>query len=213
MTRWGMVIDLRKCIGCETCKHVCHDANSVPPGATWRQVVDVTMEGNPKGQQVFITMGCMHCDEPPCLEVCPTSATKRRTDGIVTIDPELCVGCGACILACPYKARNITFEDKISLEENHGLENSGWEKPDRIGVCSKCNFCLPRLDEGLRKGLRPGQDSKATPMCVRFCIAEALYFGDLEDPESEVSRLIRENKTRRLNEELQTEPSVFYILD
>jgi phenylacetyl-CoA:acceptor oxidoreductase subunit 1 len=213
MTRWGMVIDLRKCIGCETCKHVCYDVNFVPPGSTWRQVVAAALNGCPEGQQVFITMGCMHCNEPPCLEVCPTSATKRRTDGIVTIDPDLCVGCGACILACPYDARKITFEDKIAPEKGQRDENFARPKSDQIGVCSKCDFCLPRVDEGQGKGLLPGRDPEATPMCVRFCIAEALYFGDLDDPESEVSRLILKNKTRRLNEGLQTEPSVFYILD
>ena len=204
MTHWGMVIDLRKCIGCETCKHVCHDVND----GEWRRVVDIMIEGNPKGQKNFITTGWMHCDEPPCLEVCPTGATSRRPDGIVKIDQELCVGCGACILACPYKARNITFEDKISREKSHGQKN-----PDGIGVCRKCDFCVSRLDAGLKQGLQPGQDFEATPMCVRYCIAEALYFGDLDDPRSEVSKLIRENKTSRLNEALQTSPSVFYILE
>ena len=204
MTRWGMVIDLRKCIGCETCKHVCNGVNDVG----WRRVVDAMIEGNPKGQKIFITIGCMHCDEPPCHEVCPTGATSRRPDGIVKIDPELCVGCGACILACPYKTREITFEDKILGEKSPGQKNS-----DEIGVCRKCDFCVSRLDAGLKQGLQPGQDFEATPMCVRYCLAEALYFGDLDDPKSEVSKLIRENKTSRLNEALQTGPSVFYILE
>ena len=209
MTHWGMVIDLRQCIGCETCKHVCNDVND--PG--WRRVVDMMMENYSKEQQkVFITMGCMHCAAPPCLEVCPTGATKHRSDGIVEIDQELCIGCGACILACPYKARQITFEDKISHQENDIQENPGREKPDRIGVCSKCDFCVSRLDKGLKKELKPGQDFEATPICVRYCIAEALHFGDLDDPESNVSRLIRENKTARLNEDHRTDPSVFYIL-
>ena len=209
MTRWGMVIDLRKCIGCETCKHVCNDVNYVG----WRRVVNVTAEGDLNKKKVFISMGCMHCDEPPCLEVCPTGATSRRPDGIVMIDQELCVGCGACILACPYKARKITFEDKILREKSHGQKNPEWENPDGIGVCRKCDFCVSRLDAGMKQGLQPGQDFEATPMCVRYCIAEALYFGDLDDPKSEVSKLIRENKTRRLNEALRTNPSVFYILE
>ena len=213
MTHWGMVVDLRKCIGCETCKRVCNDTNNVPPGATWRQVVVVTMKGNPKGPNEFLTIGCMHCDEPPCLDVCPSGATYRRPDGIVDINQELCIGCGACILACPYKSRSITLEDKISLDEDIGQENQGPKNSDRIGVCTKCDFCLSRLEAGLKQGLNPGQDFEATPMCVRFCIAEALHFGDLDDPKSEVSNLIRENKTRRLNEELQTDPSVFYILE
>lgn len=209
MTHWAMVIDLRKCIGCETCKHVCNDVND----GEWRRVVDIKMEDNPKGQKVFITMGCMHCVSPPCLEVCPTGATKHRPDGIVRIDQELCIGCGVCILACPYKSRKITFEDKVLHQIGHGQENPGRKNPDRIGVCSKCDFCFSFVDAGLKKGLQPGKDAEATPLCVRYCIAEALYFGDLDDPESEVSRLILENKTSCLNEELGTEPSVFYILN
>ena len=208
MTRWGMVVDLRKCIGCETCKHICNDLNS----GNWRRVVDLEIGGDKKGQKSFLTIGCMHCDAPPCLEVCPTSATKRRSNGIVEIGQDLCVGCGACILACPYKARKITFQDKISHENNHGQENPVRQNSDRIGICSKCDFCVSRMDAGLKKGLQPGQDFEATPMCVRYCIAEALHFGDLDDPESKISQFIRENKTTRLNEELQTEPSVFYIL-
>ena len=208
MTRWGMVVDLRKCIGCETCKNICNDLNS----GNWRRVVDLEIGGDKKGQKSFLTIGCMHCDAPPCLEVCPTSATKRRSNGIVEIGQDLCVGCGACILACPYKARKITFQDKISHENNHGQENPVRQNSDRIGICSKCDFCVSRMDAGLKKGLQPGQDFEATPMCVRYCIAEALHFGDLDDPESKISQFIRKNKTTRLNEELQTEPSVFYIL-
>jgi phenylacetyl-CoA:acceptor oxidoreductase 27-kDa subunit len=209
MTHWGMVIDLRKCIGCETCQHVCNDVNQ----SGWRRVVEIMRADNPKELKVFITMGCMHCVAAPCLEVCPTGATQHRSDGIVEIDYTLCVGCGACILACPYKARKISFEDRISHQNGPSQDNPGKEKPDRIGVCSKCDFCVSRLDEGLKKGLQPGQDLEATPMCVRHCIAEALHFGDLDDPESNVSRLIRENKTARLNESLGTDPSVFYILE
>ena len=200
-------------MGCETCKQVCHGVNNVPPGATWRRMTDFKREGNPRGEQVYLTMGCMHCQEPPCLEVCPTGATYRRPDGIVDINHELCVGCGACIVACPYKARSITFEDKISPLEDNEQEKTRERSVDRIGVCSKCDFCLPRLDAGLKRGLKPGQDSEATPMCVRYCISEALYFGDLDDPESEVSELIRENRATRLNEELGTDPSVFYIFE
>ena len=208
MTRWGMVVDLRKCIGCETCKHICNDLNS----GNWRRVVDLEIGGDKKGQKSFLTIGCMHCDAPPCLEVCPTSATKRRSNGIVEIGQDLCVGCGACILACPYDARKIIFQDKISHQKNHGQDNPVKQNSDRIGICSKCDFCVSRMDAGLKKRLQPGQDFEATPMCVRYCIAEALHFGDLDDPESKISQFIRENKTTRLNEELQTEPSVFYIL-
>ena len=212
MTRWAMVIDLRKCIGCENCKHVCNDANHVPPGATWRRVVSFAKD-NGLDKPEYLSMGCMHCSAPPCLEVCPTGATYRRPDGIVDIKSERCIGCGACILACPYKARSIVFEDvivrnKIDLK---GLKNS--KHAHRIGTCTKCDFCRSRLEKSLKRGLLPGSDPETTPICVRYCIGEAIYFGDLDNPESEVSKLIRKNKTVRLNEELKTNPSVYYILD
>jgi phenylacetyl-CoA:acceptor oxidoreductase subunit 1 len=208
MTRWGMVIDLRKCIGCETCKHICAYVNF----GDWRRVVGVKLNEKKAEHKVFLTMGCMHCNAPPCYEVCPTGATRCRSDGIVEIDKELCTGCGACILACPYKARNISTVDIIPYKKNQGHENPVRQDPDRIGICSKCDFCASRMDEGLKKGLQPGQDFESTPLCVRYCIAEAMVFGDLDDPASEVSKLIRENKTIRLNEELQTDPCVFYII-
>lgn len=214
MPRWGMVVDLKKCIGCETCKQVCYEANQVPPGATWRRITEIRIEGNPKSEQVYLTMGCMHCTHPPCLEVCPTGATYQRPDGIVDIRTERCMGCGACVLACPYKARSINFEDKIiTSEKDVGNQNKKQKKSNRIGICTKCDFCISRLEDGLKKGLQPGSDPEATPVCVRYCIGEALYFGDLDDPESEVSILIHRNKTVRLNEELKTDPSVFYILE
>ena len=212
MTRWGMVIDLRKCIGCENCKHVCNDVNLVPPGATWRQVVSFTKDKRLDTEE-YLSMGCMHCNAPPCLEVCPTGATYRRLDGIVDIKSERCIGCGACILACPYKARTIVFEDvsiciKIDLTGKKIFKNA-----HRIGTCTKCDFCRSRLEKGLEKGLKPGSDLEATPICVRYCLGEAIYFGDLDNPESEVSKLMRKNKIERINEELKTDPSIFYILD
>lgn len=213
MTHWAMVVDLRKCIGCETCKHVCNDANHVPPGATWRRITGFRIEGNPKSEQVYLTMGCMHCSDPPCLDVCPTGATYQRLDGIVDIRKERCIGCGACIMACPYKARSINFEDKIIPDKDTKSKNKNQKYADRIGICTKCDFCLSRLEKGLKNRLQPGYDPDATPICVRYCIGEALYFGDMDDPESEVSKLIHNNKIVRLNEELKTDPSVFYILE
>lgn len=212
MTHWVMVIDLRKCIGCETCKQVCDGVNAVPPGATWRRLIDRETEGeNHKKERVLLTMGCMHCSNPPCLKVCPTGATFRRGDGIVDINATLCLGCGACVLACPYKARSIVFEDKISPHNRCEALDMKSSETDRIGICTKCDFCRQRLENGLKKGLRPGLDAEATPVCVNYCIAEAISFGDLDDPESPVCMQIKENRTVRLQEELCTEPSVYYI--
>ncbi len=205
MARWAMIIDLRKCVGCETCIEICRQVNRPPPRSAWRKLIKHEMEANPSWKQLFLTISCMHCEKPTCLEVCPTGATYRRPDGIVDINLDLCVGCGSCVVACPYQARSIAKSDFMSKEITA-------KNKDRIGVCTKCNFCLPHIDAGLAQGLKPGTDPEATPKCVRFCLADALYFGDIDDPESEVSRLIHDNKVVRMQEELGTNPSVYYIL-
>jgi phenylacetyl-CoA:acceptor oxidoreductase subunit 1 len=206
-----MVIDLRKCVGCEMCSNVCKEMNCNPFGTSWRQVIDRKLAGDSGIIRVFIPMNCMHCSEPPCLDVCPSGATYQRPDGIVDIKNELCIGCGYCVVACPYYARSINFKDRIRFESKESIQNPASAKSDRIGICTKCNFCLQRIEDGLDKGLKPGTDPDAGPICVKFCIADALFFGDLDNPESHVSQLIRENKTVCLLEELGTKPSVYYI--
>ena len=143
MARWGMVIDLRKCIGCETCVLVCKYINKVPPGVKWRRVVEYSKDGNHTDHPVFLPISCMHCGKPPCVKVCPTTATECRPDGAVYVNHELCVGCGACIVACPYQARSITSQDEVHFDvQTDSLEVSVSET-DRVGVCTKCNLCLP----------------------------------------------------------------------
>jgi len=211
MPRWGMVIDLRKCVGCSTCKEVCDQSNARPPGVS-RIVIEKEKDVDSRGERFFMTMSCMHCERPPCKDTCPTGATYRRPDGIIEIREDLCIGCGTCIVACPYRARSICTEDVISGIERSDREENDKFDADRIGICTKCNFCSKIVDAGLQKGLRPGEDPEATPLCVRSCIAEALYFGDLEDKESRVSKLIQEHNTTRLLEELGTAPNIYYIL-
>ena len=213
MAHWGMVIDLRKCIGCGACDTVCKQTNQVPP-ERWRRVVDCGISGPPERQRTFLPISCMHCSEPPCLDVCPTGATYHRPDGIVDVDYEQCIGCGYCIVACPYLARTIIFQNESMFEGEALSQELGMviSKPEHIGVCTKCNFCRPRVDAGLAQGLQPGLDAEATPACVLACSANALHFGDLDDPDSVVSGLIRENETACLQEELGTDPAVYYIV-
>lgn len=214
MTRWGMVMDLRKCIGCKACTIVCKQTNKVPRDR-WRRVVDCGISEAPERQRTFLPMSCMHCSEPPCLEVCPTTATYRRPDGIVDVHYELCVGCGYCIVACPYMARTLIFRNETGFEVETMSQEPDMDTTnlDHIGVSTKCNFCRPRVDAGLAQGLQPGLDPDASPVCVISCSANALYFGDLDDPDSEVSQLMRQNKTARLQEELNTDPAVYYIVE
>ena len=210
-----MVIDLRKCIGCATCREVCGRVNETNWENNWRRVIEGIEDypgGNPGKAKYYLTMSCMHCENPPCKDTCPTGATYRRPDGIIEIREELCIGCGTCIVACPYRARSICTEDAIFREGLTGRGENENSDGDRVGICTKCNFCSQIVDAGLQKGLRPGEDPEATPLCVRFCISGALNFGDLDDKKSTVSKLIQENKTTRLLEQMCTNPNIYYIL-
>ena len=213
MMRWGMIIDLRRCIGCRACASACKQTNKVRLDR-WRRVVDCGISGPPERQRTFLPISCVHCSEPPCLEVCPTTATYRRPDGIVDVHYELCVGCGYCIVACPYMARTIIFRNESGFVTGPSSREPDMValNLDHVGVATKCNFCLPRVDAGLAQGLQPGLDPAATPACVIACSTNTLHFGDLDDPDSEVSQLIRENKTACLQEKLSTDPSVYYIV-
>lgn len=213
MARWGMVIDLRKCVGCQTCTITCKQTNNLPPGVFWRRVADCETGTYPNVQRTFLPMGCMHCSDAPCLEVCPTTATYRRDDGIVGIDYDLCIGCGYCIVACPYLARTVIHEQDAYYGDSFTPPEAVLFDADRYGVCTKCNFCLPRVDAGLEQGLQPGIDFEATPMCVGACISNALHFGDLDDPGSNVSRMIEENGAVQMLEEMGTDPAVYYIVE
>ncbi len=212
MTRWAMVADLRRCVGCQTCTAACKHANATPPGVQWRRVIDMEVGEYPDVQRAFVPVGCQHCDEPPCMEVCPSTATKKRADGIVTIDYDLCIGCAYCAVACPYQARYKT--ERPSFAYGRQSEHERKRQDDsRLGVATKCTFCVDRIDYGTEHGLTPGVDPEATPACVNACIAQALAFGDLDDPQSNVSKLLAENQSFRMHEELGTGPGFHYLWD
>ena len=212
MTKWAMVADLRRCVGCQTCTAACKHANATPPGVQWRRVLDMEVGEYPNVKRVFVPTGCMHCDDPPCMHVCPTTATKKRADGIVTIDYDLCIGCAYCAVACPYDARFKVDSPSFSYGNPIESETQRFDEK-RIGVSTKCTFCAERIDSGLASGLKPGVDPDATPACVNSCIAQALHFGDIEDPHSNVSQLLAENQQFRMNAELGTGPRLLYLWD
>ncbi len=214
MTRWAMVADLRRCVGCQTCTAACKQTNATAPGVQWRRVLDIEAGEYPDVSRSFVPVGCMHCDDPPCMHVCPSTATGKRDDGIVTIDYELCIGCAYCAVACPYQARYKVQRPSFAYGGARRMANeTEREDPRRLGVAQKCTFCSDRVDFGLANGLTPGIDPEATPACVNSCIAGALHFGDTDDPASNVSQLIAENAHFLMHEKLGTGPGIHYIWD
>lgn len=213
MTRWAIVADLNRCVGCQTCTAACKHSNATAPGIQWRKVLDIEAGDYPDVRRAFMPVGCMHCDEPPCLDVCPTTATRKRDDGIVTIDYDLCIGCAYCAVACPYQARSRVDGKSVAYGKKAMRHERQREDPGRIGVAQKCTMCVDRIDEGIADGLVPGLDPDATPSCVGSCIAGALHFGDMEDPDSNVSKLLAENRHFRMHEDLGTGPGIHYLWD
>jgi Fe-S-cluster-containing dehydrogenase component len=159
---------------------------------------------------------CNHCKDPACVEVCPTGATSQREDGIVEIDADKCMGCRYCLISCPYQVRS--YIEETDKEYFPGQGETAWEKmgkklfPHQEGVVTKCNFCKERVDEGSEAGLKPGEDREATPACVITCPNHARVFGDLDDPDSQISVLIREKRAVPLHPEHGTEPCVYYVI-
>jgi molybdopterin-containing oxidoreductase family iron-sulfur binding subunit len=200
--RYSMVIDLRKCVGCNSCTAACKQANTTPPGIFWSKVLLYETTGDyPQARLRFLPMLCMHCQEAPCLEVCPTGATFRGEGGLVLVNDDLCVGCRYCIMACPYESRSYNYARPREYYSGQGLTEYeqvlNGQHPK--GAIEKCNFCTPRLQEG------------KAPVCVATCPSDARIFGDLDDPESEVSKLVESSLARPRLEEQGTKPSVFYI--
>jgi len=210
--KWAMVIDLSACLtsdGCRDCIEACHSVHNVPALTNPKHEVKWLWKvpyaaAFPDQEHAFIAAGlretpslvlCNHCERPPCVSVCPTRATWQREDGIVMMDYHRCIGCRYCMAACPYGARSFNWVNPrpFIAEIEPGF-------PTRTrGVVEKCNFCEERLAQGL------------LPACVEACPHQALVFGDLANPDSEVRRLLSSRYSIRRKPGLGTEPKVYYI--
>lgn len=175
--RWGKVIDQEKCIGCHACTTACKSEHEVPLGMNRTFVKSVEVGTYPEVNRFFQVDRCNQCEDAPCVPACPVTAMYQRPDGIVDFDTDVCIGCKACIAACPYDAIDIS-------PDTHSAE--------------KCNFCAHRIDQGLE------------PACVVVCPEEAIIVGDLNDPESEVSQIIANQKVDVRKPEKATSPKLFY---
>lgn len=206
---WALAIDLGLCTGCNYCTYACKATNDTADGITWNAVYKDTENFS---QDVYVPRPCMHCEEAPCIEVCPVGATYHREDGLVAMNYDRCIGCRYCQVACPYGARYFNWE--ANDQPNPMVPQWGDPEVERRprGVIEKCTFCAQRLDAAAEKGLRIGVDAAATPACVNICPVGARVFGDLNDPESHISQLLASRESVVLREELGTKPRVHYLL-
>ena len=205
MTRLAIAIDLSRCTGCNTCAMACKMQNNVPMGMTWNRVLnencefEVGVQGTyPSISRSHLPIACQHCENPACLRVCPTGATQKREDGIVWVDNELCIGCESCIKACPYEGVRtlIANEPEYYLDVVVGEFDAPTHK---AGTVEKCTFCHNLIDRG------------EVPACMQLCPARARYWGDLDDPESDMSKYLATREAVVLQEEDGTGPKVSYI--
>jgi Fe-S-cluster-containing dehydrogenase component len=206
--QWHMGIDLSKCIGCNYCIWTCQATNDVPlDEMRWNVGFPEQTE---QGVDFFMTRPCLHCQEAPCVKVCPVGATWVREDGLVAMDYDRCIGCRYCEVACPYDVRRFNWT-AIDIE-NPYVPTWGVPEvePRPRGVVEKCTFCVQRIDRSYDNGLTPGVDPQVTPACVNICPVGARVFGNINDAESPISVFLKENDTFRLREDFGTEPKVHY---
>jgi tetrathionate reductase subunit B len=194
--RWGMLVDANSCAdGCNDCVTACNEENGLKShgrpetDAQWIRTVNLR---NPKtGAKKSLPVMCQHCAEPPCVDVCPTGASFKREDGIVLVNKHTCIGCRYCMLACPYKARSFIHEN---------LTDQKPDVPRGKGTVESCTFCVQRIDEGRQ------------PACVEACSKtnNALTFGDMNDPNSSLSKALTKFSSGQIRADLGTDPSVRY---
>ncbi|MDH3943409.1 MAG: 4Fe-4S dicluster domain-containing protein [Anaerolineae bacterium] len=236
MPKWSMVIDLDKCVACQGCSIACRFENNtpiVPPSEAalgrsilWNEVFPLRHEEEgaiASDQAKFLTRPCMHCENPPCVKVCPVEATYQDEEGIVRQNYARCIGCRFCTVGCPYGVRYFNWYEP-SWEE--GLDQH--LNPDRVsgrgdlegpavrpkGVVEKCTYCIHRLHKAHDRAEAEGRAFRAedyVPACVQTCTGKARFFGDLDDPNSSVSQLAQSRRAFRLLEEAGTHPKTIYL--
>lgn len=206
MTRLAIAINLDRCVGCHTCALSCKMQNNVPEGMLWNRVLtedcdvmDGALGTYPNVTRTFLPVACQHCQNAACQRVCPTGATYKDDKGRVEIDYDKCIGCRMCLAACPYTGvRSFNWEEPAYYAD-FALGDADAAKHEKHTV-EKCIFCTQRVARGEQ------------PACVADCIGRARHFGDLDDPNSEVSKLLASREYTQLHTEFGTKPSVYYLV-
>jgi len=199
MSKYGMVMDLDRCIGCNACVIACKVEHNTPGGIHFTKILEQEIGTYPQAKRRFLPVMCNHCDNAPCIDVCPTQATYARDqDGIVLMDWDKCIGCGACVLACPYDQRFQVFDNRTVFPGG----TKDFERPDieraQEGTVAKCDFCYHRIDEGLE------------PACVEVCPTNARIFGEVAGEDSPIKEIVEHDDTWTLLPEKGTQPCVYY---
>ena len=196
--RWGMLIDANKCAdGCTACVEACDNEHGLEgfdrPETDARWIRKIKLRDKQTGKITNLPMLCVHCEHPPCVDVCPTGASFKRADGIVLVDRHTCIGCRYCMMACPYKARSFIHET---------LENQLTIAPRGKGCVESCTFCVHKVDAG-----------EGTTACTEACAKEghkAIVFGDLKDPESEIAKQLKSYPSVEIRADLGLNTGVRY---
>ena len=223
MTRWGMVIDLDKCTACQACVIACQMENNVPPSDPrkaakfrsihWIKLVEHIEGEHPHVRSSLVPVPCMHCENPPCVKVCPVGATNKSSEGLVDQIYGRCIGCRYCTVACPYTVKSMNWHRPEWPKEMMSYLNPDVTVRPK-GVVEKCVFCSHRIQKAKDKA--SAERRKMTfedymPACAETCPSNAIHFGDLDDRDGVVFKLSRSLRAFRLMEDLGTEPKVFYL--
>jgi len=202
--QWAVVIDLRRCDGCGECTDACQTTHYLPKDQEWIKIYRVE---DHEGNKFFMPRLCMHCENPPCLKVCPVAATFKNREGVVLVDQGRCIGCRLCMAACPYNSRYFNFSDPPRPSGPFDNPMPEFPVPQKRGTVGKCVLCVHYVDKG------------RLPACIEACRMDAIYIADLNTQimtnrsgeTYNLSTYLRENDAFRYKEELNTSPRVWYV--